>query len=601
MTNILSGKTIDLILLSALGITLLSVWGLYQDNIYPASLYADCISTLLLVGALLARNKLSIDTRLGILIFAGTMSGLAAAFYNPLSAETMLVLIISVALSLINWNGTRALVAPLVILSAFSLMTLSAVTGVWHFQSNHAVQPHSVRLWLVSLLCLWLIVAVLWLTISELKKRLYGHIDQLQQMNNKLFQSAFMDAATGLPNRQYFQQQVESAMASRASFRVFSLKVNGMSLVKALHGQPKYEEGLRLIAAQIHKYSDGNSFLARVDADQFALLADKLNEADYLPALNQFQQAMRQNPQLKLLGCSHAMATTVWPDDCHDFIGLMKNLELTLHDSEKDNGELRFFSADQVQHLNEYSQLRAIVHQALDEKLFYPVYQSKIRCDDRVVAGFEGLARLRHKENFVSPAQFIPLLHEEGGMESFGQRMLEAIIQDIPTLITHYGTSIKVSANVSPPLFLSVDFVPFVKSCLTRYHVPPMNLVIEITEDVFATDINRIIQSCRELQQLGVHVSLDDFGTGFSSLSYLQLIEFDEIKIDRSFVQHILSSVKGQVLLQSMCALVKNLDCKVVIEGIEEIAQFEMVRPLADEIQGFYFSKPTPLQQLFSA
>lgn len=601
MTNILSDKTINLILFSALGITVLSVWGLYQQNLYPLSFYADSLSTLLLISALVARNNLSIDIRLGVLIFAGTMSGLAAAFYNPLSAESMLVLITSVALSLINWDGKRALIAPLVILIAFSLMTACALTGVWTFDSDTAASADSLRLWLVSLLCLWLIVAVLWLTITELKKRLYGHIQQLQQLNAKLFESAYMDGATGLPNRQYFQQQVELAMTNRSSFRIFSVKINGMGLIKALHGQPKYEEGLRLIGAQILQSSAQKSFLARVDADQFALLAETLDEADYLPHLSQFQQAMRHNPQLKLLGCSHAMATTVWPDDGLDFVSLMKNIELTLHDSEKDNGELRIFSVEQVQRLNDYSQLRDIVQQALDQQLFYPVYQSKIRCDDRVVAGFEGLARLRCQERFVSPAQFIPLLHEEGWMELFGQRMLDAIIHDIPTLVAHYGPTIKVSANVSPPLFLSADFVPFITSCLARHQVQPMNLVIEITEDVFATDINRIIQSCRELQQLGVQVSLDDFGTGFSSLSYLQLIHFDEIKIDRSFVQHILSSEKGQVLLQSMCKLVKNLDCKVVIEGIEEVAQFDMVRPLADEIQGFYFSKPTPLAQLFSA
>lgn len=480
-------------------------------------------------------------------------------------------------------------------------MAILALTDTWHMNLNGPQHPDSLRLWLVTLVCFWMMVVVLWLTIGELKKRLYIQIEQLQLMNNKLFQSALMDEVTGLPNRQYFQQQIELAMNCRNSFRIFSLKVNGISLVKALHGLPKCEDGLRLLASIIKKYSGEESFLARVDTDQFALLADKLNEEDYLPLLTEFQQAMRDNQHLKMLGFKHAMATTVWPNDGQDFAGLMKNLEMTLHDSEKDNGELRIFSIQQEQRLREYSDLREIVHQALNDGLFYPVYQSKVKCEDRSVAGFEGLARLRHKENFVSPAQFIPLLHEEGWMEVFGQRMLDAIIRDIPSLIDHYGSAIKVAANVSPPLFLSADFVPFVKECLIRHNVPPANLVVEITEEVFATDVTNIIHSCRELQQLGVNVSLDDFGTGFSSLSYLQLIQFDEIKIDRAFVKNILSSVKGQVLLQSMCQLVQNLDCKVVIEGIEEIAQFEMVRPLADEIQGFYFSKPTPLQQLFSA
>ena len=156
MYSILSSKTINIILLSALVITSLSVWLMYQSGSYPASIYVDSISTILIAGALLARHRLSIDIRLGLLIFSGTISGLAAAVYNPLSSETMLVLVITVSLSLVNWDGKRALIAPMFILFVFTLMAILALTDTWHMNLNGPQHPDSLRLWLVTLVCFWL-------------------------------------------------------------------------------------------------------------------------------------------------------------------------------------------------------------------------------------------------------------------------------------------------------------------------------------------------------------------------------------------------------------------------------------------------------------
>jgi EAL domain-containing protein (putative c-di-GMP-specific phosphodiesterase class I) len=199
------------------------------------------------------------------------------------------------------------------------------------------------------------------------------------------------------------------------------------------------------------------------------------------------------------------------------------------------------------------------------------------------------------------PAIFIPVLHEEGWMTEFDMIMLRHIIGDIPALVERFGPATKVAANVSPPLFLSTVFVSEVKNLLEKFAVDPSHLIIEITEEVFTIDVEKIRKVCRELQQLGIQISLDDFGSGFSSLSFLRSMNFDEIKIDRSFISRIDEDEKSYLLLSSICKLGQDLQCRVVVEGVETTAQLTLVEqtPCA-QIQGFLFAMPLALATILA-
>jgi EAL domain-containing protein (putative c-di-GMP-specific phosphodiesterase class I) len=184
-------------------------------------------------------------------------------------------------------------------------------------------------------------------------------------------------------------------------------------------------------------------------------------------------------------------------------------------------------------------------------------------------------------------------------MNEFGILMLRLIIGDIPQLVKKYGVHIKVAANVSPPLFLSPGFVNRLQSLLAEADVSAANLIIEITEEVFAANPEQIVVVNHDLKRLGVSVSLDDFGSGYSSLGYLRAIQFDEIKIDRLFVKNIDTDERLFTLLTTVCKLAHDLQSRVVLEGAETAEQVQRIsQSTIDYIQGFYFARPERLEAL---
>jgi EAL domain-containing protein (putative c-di-GMP-specific phosphodiesterase class I) len=162
-----------------------------------------------------------------------------------------------------------------------------------------------------------------------------------------------------------------------------------------------------------------------------------------------------------------------------------------------------------------------------------------------------------------------------------------------------YGPDTKVSINVSPPLFLAAEFLPMFRNSLSASKADPKNVVIEITEEVFASSLEEIVSVTNEIRKMGADISLDDFGSGFSSLSYLRAVHFDEIKIDRSFVQILGRDPKGNILLSAITDLGLALGSRMVAEGVETQAQLETVQNAGcDIIQGYFYSKPIALAEL---
>jgi diguanylate cyclase (GGDEF)-like protein len=595
----LSDVTINRILLVASCIAMISSGFLYLNQLLPWSMWSDFIASLIFLSGFMLRHQLSGQRRLELLILIGTAEGIISILQNPFASDGMLILGCVMALSFVNWQGTKSWLVPVAAFVTTAVMAILIGLGYVHYEARDLQDLNNFGLWFTSSLCLLLLAIVMGLAIRELKNRLFSEITKLNTVNQQMFQTAYFDEVSGLANRKYFQQQVDAEIQLQRPFKVIALELIGIGQIGALHGQVKADEFLREVAQLIQHQIKDRGFVARLHGNRFVLLTNQMETARIQLVFEQFRAALSGHEAFSHLGLSFYTAGTEYPTDGQSYLDLMKNIDVALQCSNcQTSVELCFFSTAMAQQLNERQQLRQIVLHGLQQKQFYAVYQTKIAASSEKVVGLEGLARLCSDGPFISPAQFIPMLHAEGWMEQFGQHMLETIIADIPKLLTLYGDDIKVAANVSPPMFLSVDFLQFLQGCLSRHQVHACNLTIEITEEVFSSDVQRIIQCCRELQQLGVCISLDDFGTGFSSLSYLQLIQFDEIKIDRSFVRDIATGNNALLLLSSMCQLSRELGSSVVIEGIEEAQQYEMVKALADEIQGFYFSKPLPIHAL---
>jgi diguanylate cyclase (GGDEF)-like protein len=574
---------------------------LLVSQVYPVSMYADLGAAFLLLCIFFLRKKFPARMRLAAVVAIGLVVGVTASVQSPVAADGLMVMAAVMTVSFTNWSGIRSLIFP--VLCILSMISIAAAVGlgILTFDNQEIINLNTGELWLISAMTLALLGTTLGGSIHDLKSKLLKKLNELEVVNAKLFNVAYTDSVTGLANRQSLTLKVDEHLAAGGQGALLVIDVTKFRLFNALNGNIAGDKLLCDLSAVLKRLCDG-CFIARLPGAQFAAWMPGASDERVHQFFNRLQSEAHDQPNNDVRSVRFAGAFAHAPlngNDCHE---LVKNVDVALTIARKSPpGEALEFTPDMASQIRSYNLLKQKVHQAMESDGFYPVYQTKVSPLDGRVHGAEGLARMKSLDGTTppGPAEFIPIVHEEGWMMSFGAMMLRSIIQDIPRLIEVLGPDTKISANVSPPLFLAPHFLDVVQASLAEAKVDPRHLVIEITEEVFAADLAQIVAVTGELRSLGVRISLDDFGSGFSSLSYLRLVTFDEIKIDRSFIKDIATDETSLLLFRSMCQLGRDLGSVVVAEGVEDEAQLAKVRDNGcDLVQGFFYSRPVPLNSL---
>ncbi|MFA9215470.1 MAG: EAL domain-containing protein [Sphingomonadaceae bacterium] len=597
----MSPGLVDKILLCATMIAGASGLAEYQAHIFPISMLVDSASAVFLGGLLLCRRHLSIQLKLVLMLLTGMVIALTSMVQNPYAPDGYMVMGGVLAVAFAHWPLRRAMLIPLLAVLGLVLITV-LIQLHWVVIPPFTVQAeNAASAWLILAMCMALMSVAIGGTIHELKARLLRHIGLLEGANARLEQYAFHDEGTGLGNERSLEKNIDADLAAGRSGCLLVLQLSGMELFHAIHGGKERDEQLRRIAQALTAGMPAGHLLAKLDGAQFALWARDVADSEAL--YQRARQCVLADPALARFGIVPGAASVSAPRDGASYRELMKNIQVALSMMPaQDFAGCLPFSADMARQMQASLVLKQQIRHALDHNGFYPVYQAKVHSSSHRNAGFEALARISGGAEVPGPGVFIPVLHEEGWMAEFGMLMLRRIIDDIPALVQAFGAETKVAANVSPPLFLSPEFVSDLTQLVQRSGIDPTRLIIEITEEVFAIDVERIRRVCRELQQLGIQISLDDFGSGFSSLSFLRSMHFDEIKIDRSFIASIEQDEKSFLLLTSICKLGQDLQCRVVVEGVETAAQLTRVEQTAcTQIQGFLFARPLPLATILAA
>lgn len=226
-------------------------------------------------------------------------------------------------------------------------------------------------------------------------------------------------------------------------------------------------------------------------------------------------------------------------------------------------------------------------------------YQPKAELNTGLVKGVEALTRWQHPQyGFIPPDQFIPLAEQSGLIEPLTRWVLETAIAQCQHWLKS-GLKLSVAVNLSMLNLLNANLPAAIAGLLAKYKVPPHLLCCEITESAVMIDKEHTIQVLHRLRELGIHISIDDYGTGYASLSYLKLLPADELKIDRAFVQHMAEDYSDQAIVQSTVNLAHSLGMHVVAEGVEDQASWNLLASLGcDLAQGYYLSRPVPAQTL---
>lgn len=297
--------------------------------------------------------------------------------------------------------------------------------------------------------------------------------------------------------------------------------------------------------------------------------------------------------------CSIGIAT--YPEDSSNIHTLLSYAENSMLMAKKVKNQYLFFSQDVHQKLLKQARIEQALHLAIDANEISIVYQPQVD-QQHELYGVEALVRWNSKElGFIPPDVFIQLAEETGFMPRLGQYIMDQAMSEVGTLQKQLDISFSLSINVSVRQFVQVNFFQSLMYCISQFGRPSLPITIEITESLFIESIEVLKPIFQKMKDNNISLALDDFGTGYSSLSMLREIPVDELKVDKSFVDHITNNDTDRAMVESIINMGKNLNMRVLAEGIEDIEQANvLLNAGCDLFQGYYFAKPLSINDLKS-
>lgn len=432
-------------------------------------------------------------------------------------------------------------------------------------------------------------------------------ITDLKEAELKINHMAYHDSLTGLPNRELFNKslvpKINLAKHNNRKYSVMFLDLDGFKMVNDSFGHEMGDYLLKQVGNRLISCLRPDDLIARQGGDEFIIL---LNEATVNDTNKIADTILKTISYPFILGGKEIVISTsigigTYPLHGKDADTLTMNAETAMYQS-KENGKNNYFyyhSGLDETDINRLSMANSL-RKALENQELELYYQPKINFSLNRMVGVEALLRWKNPEfGMVSPADFIPLAEETGLIVEIGEWVLRTAVEQNKKWQDSGFSPVTVSVNLSARQFLQDDLVNKIERILYKTGLHPSYLKLEITETMAMHNLNQSITTLEQLKSLGIGLSLDDFGTGFSSLSYLKKFPINELKIDQSFIRNVVSDTPDASIVKAIISIAKSLNLTVVAEGVETEKHVEFLQQhQCDEAQGYYFSKPVPSNEI---
>ncbi len=426
-----------------------------------------------------------------------------------------------------------------------------------------------------------------------------------RQTESRMAHMAYHDGLTDLPNRAAFlqalAQMIEACVGTDEEFAVLSIDLDGLKEINDVFGHAVGDKLLIEVARRLQTSSRGG-VVARLSGDEFGLIIDGKQPAAGRALAEHLVEAMGEEFEIDGRSVRTGITTgiSVFPHNGADAASLLANAGAALFRAKaKSRGSISIFEPEMDQQIRD----RRALHQDLSHAIkngelslhYQPQAMLRHRDGVQEIIGFEALARWIHPQRgFVPPSDFIPLAEESGLIVEMGEWILREACREAAS----WPKPLQIAVNLSPAQFMHGDLVGLVHSILFETGLAAERLELEITEGVLIEDMDRGLALLRRLKALGVQIAMDDFGSGYSSLTYLQAFPFDKIKIDRTFVMNLGTNSQSAAIIRAVIGLGLGLDVPIMAEGVETQEQLDFLRKAnCCRVQGYFIGKPAPIKQ----
>jgi len=450
--------------------------------------------------------------------------------------------------------------------------------------------------------------------IEDRERQLKDHTDHLEHLvhlrSEQLHKRAYFDSLTELPNRNMLydrlSQEISRSKRERVSFALMFLDLDRFKTINDSLGHDVGDELLCAVAKRLLEKVRKEDIVARLGGDEFVVLLTNISSPQDIDAIAKtiksvFSRPFKLSNSGATLHITSSIGISIYPNDGDDAEALMKNADASMYVAKKDGaGQYCFYKKGMNAASHRQLEMENHLRHALLHNEFHLFYQPQVRLKDNTIYGLEALIRWTSPQlGEVFPSEFIPLAEEVGLLIDITSWVSEKaclhnkMLQDtgIPPII--------IAVNISASHLMTANIVDQIKEILDRSSLDPRYLELEITEDIFLDDSERIIMNLKQIKELGVQIVIDDFGTGYSSLSYLQKFPIDTLKLDGSFIQKIGENHASEKLISATINLAHSLDLNIVAECVETQYQWDFLKEQGcDFAQGYFFCKPLAAEEI---
>ncbi|WP_182199476.1 EAL domain-containing protein [Paraliobacillus salinarum] len=427
-------------------------------------------------------------------------------------------------------------------------------------------------------------------------------ITKEKQLQDELNYLATHDRLTTLPNQHYAMTKLEKLIKKKKPFGLLYFDIDRLSAINQALGYQTGDEVIKTLAQKL-KHHAGFHFISRFNSNDFILIMDNLTYKEQAYDLsNQIIDSMQDPFTVNIyeLIVTVSIGVSFFPDDADNSISLLEQAHKAMQKAKK-LGKNNYQTLSNKETISSYKQfiLERDMRKALQNNEFELYYQPVIHSKTGVIEGAEALIRWNHEDwGIVSPHDFIPLAIDNHLINQIGDWVIKQVIQQLATWKNENITLRPIAINITPARFYEKGFYDFLKNTLETHQIPAKYINLEINKHLVTEDNNSILQVLNQLKELGIKITVDDFGVGYSFLEFLLEFKCDTIKIDKTFTQHVSKADStNQAIITSILNLAKELNIEVVAEGIETYEQYKFFKQKdCNLIQGFIFSKPVPLK-----
>lgn len=426
--------------------------------------------------------------------------------------------------------------------------------------------------------------------------------DGIRQREEQINELAFYDKLTNLPNRNQFSAKLAQSIEQASSKKILiaMMDIDRFKDINDTVGHNIGDKLLTLVAARLVNYSQGKEFYARLGGDEFGMIfseQDNLQASDIACDIAElFNQPFNLDGLVLDVDASIGLAT--FPTDAQDTQGLMQCADIALYSCKGNHNSYAVYkpalNKHSVQRLNLMSELK----EALSAGELELYYQPKLSIADNQIETVECLIRWIHPEHgFIPPDEFIGLAEQTGAIRHVTYWGLRTAISQQKSW-QNDGHNIGMAVNISALDLVDMKLPDYVAKLLAEFNVAASMLTLEVTESAIMTDPENALKALNRLRNMGIVLSIDDFGTGFSSMAQLKKMPVDELKIDKAFVLDLATNQDDQVMVRTLVTLAQNLGLKTVAEGVEDQESLQFLTEIGcSKAQGFYLSRPLPVDK----